>query len=66
MKKKDFHAVNDGSIILLLPLTDQGRQFIDEYLSIDSWQDPQRVAIEPRYWPDISAAIAEQGLTIEA
>jgi len=42
MKKKDFHAVNDGSIILLLPLTDQGRQFIDEYLK--AMDDVKRVS----------------------
>ncbi len=62
--KTDFIFHNEGTLIMLLPQTDQAQQWINENLQLDTWQNSQRPAIEPRMFDDICEGIRRDGLTI--
>lgn len=61
----DFTAINEGSIVLLIPHTEEARTWVENNLALEDWQNTQRVAIEPRYYSDIQEGIIGEGMTIE-
>lgn len=58
----DFSATSDGSIVLLLPLTEEGRLWCEFHLPEDCPMMGRAFAIEVKYFPDILAGIRENGL----
>lgn len=64
MSKTDFYFTNSGTIITLVPQTDKARQWINDNLQLQGWQDPDRVPIETRMFEDIHAGIINDSLTI--
>lgn len=62
----DFLIENHGSIVLLRPLTDAARNWVDEFIGADNGFQPDfpTVVIVPRYLADILAGVHESGLMI--
>lgn len=62
----DFYYRNEGSIILLIPNTEDSREWINENLCLESWQKQgNNIAIEPRSFEIIEEGIENDGLLIE-
>jgi hypothetical protein len=60
----DFYFRNDNSIILLFPKSVSAQIWINDHVALDTWQDSDNIAIEPRIFDDIVAGTNEEGLTI--
>jgi hypothetical protein len=61
----DFTIENHGSIVLLYPVTDEGKQWAEEYLPSDAMRWAGAVVVEPRYLADIlDGIIYQSGLTV--
>jgi len=61
----DFRIENHGSIVLLRPLTDGAREWVDCNLPIDHMEFGRAVVVEPRYISDIVEGFMGDGLTLE-
>jgi hypothetical protein len=64
-RKIDFYFRNEGSLILLLPQTDNAIEFVENNISLDDWQSKNSIAIEPRYFDDIIEGILNADLIIK-
>jgi len=62
----DFLVENHGSIVLLRPVTDAGRNWVDEFIGEDNGFQPYfpTVVIEPRYACNVIDGIREYGLEV--
>jgi hypothetical protein len=60
----DFYFRNDNSIILLFPKSISAQIWINDNVALETWQDSDSIAIEPRIFDEIVAGIKEEGLTI--
>lgn len=61
----DFHVEDNGSIILLRPMTDAAKTWIDEHITGDEVQYfGNAVVVEHRYIADIIDGIKNDGLTV--
>jgi hypothetical protein len=62
----DVRFENQGSIILLLPLTSAGQRWIDENVSTESWQWlGGALTVDWRMAEELAALMQEEGLVIE-
>jgi hypothetical protein len=61
-----FRFANHGSVCFLHPLTDDARAWVDEHIGADNGYQPQysSVLIEPRYCPEILAALFDAGFEV--
>lgn len=66
MNTIDFFVINAFTVILLMPQTDQAKEWVNENLQVQDWQNKKQIAIEPRYFDDIYEGILNEGMTIEA
>jgi hypothetical protein len=64
-RKIDFYFRNEGSLILLLPKTDNAIEFVENNIQLDDWQNKYNIAIEPRYFDDIIEGILNDDLIIK-
>jgi hypothetical protein len=62
----DFVLADHGSVAVLTPMTDAGREWRDEHLPSDAASWGRGVVIEPRYLAPILEGIACDGLEIAA
>lgn len=62
--KLDIHVENNGSLWLIRPLTDAGREWIDENVSDDSQWIGGALAVEPRYVQALVEGMQLDGLEI--
>jgi hypothetical protein len=62
-EKVDFFVRFCGSIIMLIPDTDTAREWVADFINIDEWQNPDQIAIDPRYWDAIAEGIQEATLS---
>ena len=62
----DFLIENHGSIFLLRPVTDAGRDWVDEHIGADNGYQPYwpTVVVEHRFISDIVAGIQNDGLAV--
>lgn len=63
-EQPDFVLQNHGSISLLRPITDEGREWVQEHIPEDAQRMGASVAIEARYVPPIVEGIQNDGLTL--
>lgn len=63
-EQPDFVLQNHGSISLLLPVTDEGREWVQEHIPEDALMHGRSIAIEARYVPPIVEGIQGDGLTL--
>ncbi len=61
----DFSILNEGSILVLTPETDEGQAWVEENLPGDALRWAGGYVIEPRYMEDILTGILSDGLTVE-
>lgn len=59
----DIEIVNGGSVVLLVPITDDGRRWCDEYLA-DAMRFGMGVAVESGYVAPIIAGMKDDGLVV--
>lgn len=60
----DFTVQNEGSIVLLHPITAAANEWCDEFLPEDASRFGHAYAIEHRYIDDILHGIIEAGLEV--
>jgi hypothetical protein len=60
----DFLFQNHGSITILTPRSDAGRQWIDDHIPADATTWCSGIVIEPRYAQDILDGIEADGLEV--
>jgi hypothetical protein len=62
----DLKIYNEGSIIVLTPLTEDARNWIDENCNVESWQwMGGSLAIDYRFAEDIIYGLADAGFEVE-
>lgn len=61
----DFEAYQDISIVILTPLTEEAKKWVEEFLPDDKLYLGRGIAIEPRYIENVCYAIITDGLTIK-
>ena len=62
----DFYYRNEGSIILLMPNTEDSQDWINENLYLESWQKQgNNIAVDHRSFSIIEEGIENDGLMIE-
>lgn len=64
MELMDFEIVNGGSVSLIIPLTREGRRWLDDSIGEDALYLGQGLAVEARYLGQIVEGIILSGLTI--
>lgn len=61
----DIQVENGGSIYLLRPLTDRGRQWLRENVQAESWQwFGDGLAVEHRYVADVVEGARAEGMEV--
>jgi hypothetical protein len=60
----DILVENHGSIVLLRPVSDAGREWLDDNISSDAQRLGDAVACEPRYVRDIADGAQNDGLVV--
>jgi hypothetical protein len=60
---KDFFVEDNGSIVLLRPVTDAAREWTDEHIPQEAMWFGDAVVVEPRYIADIVEGIQLDCLT---
>jgi hypothetical protein len=61
---KDFEIIDGGSVLLLIPLTDEGRRWIDESIGEDATYFGNGLAVERRFIDQIVGGILSDGLGV--
>ena len=62
----DFYYRNEGSIILLMPNTEDSQEWINENLQVQPWQRlGNNIAVDRRSFTVIEEVIENDGLLIE-
>lgn len=63
----DVRMENHGTVVMLRPLTDAGRDWIEENVHAEGWQwFGGALACEPRMVEPVLQGMADAGLTVEA
>lgn len=63
-KKDDFDVNNQGSIVLLTPMTPAAHEWVETHLPDDALTFGPSIAIEHRYAEDILEGIVQDGLSL--
>jgi len=62
----DVEVKNEGSVVLLIPMSDRGKDWIDENLQLESWQwYGNAAAVEARYADPIVDGMMDDGLEVK-
>jgi hypothetical protein len=63
----DFRVTYHGMVTTITPLSDRCREWLEDKVAIEPWQRfGPSIAIEPRYVEQLAAAMADEGLVMEA
>jgi hypothetical protein len=61
----DIRVDNHGSIVIFVPLTEAGEEWMGEHLPEDAQRWGGGIVVEPRYALDIVHGAVEDGLKLE-
>jgi hypothetical protein len=61
----DISVVNHGSILIFLPTSDAGREWIAEHIASDAMRWAGGVVVEPRYAQDIVDGAIHDGMEVK-
>ena len=61
----DFQLIHQSTIVLLEPLTDRGRAWVEAYISAGATRFGPAIVVEHRCVTDIITGIALAGLTVD-
>lgn len=64
-EKHDIEIIDDGSIMLFLPLTDVAKEWIKDNVNPESQWFGRGLAVERRHAHDLIRGMQEAGLTVE-
>ena len=64
MSATDFEVNDQGSIVLLTPMTESATDWVADNLPSDAMTFGLSIVIEHRYAQDILAGISDDGLTV--
>lgn len=64
MASTDFHYKKDSSTILLYPKSSAAKDWVKTNLPVDSWQNTDKIPVEPFFFFLIFDAILDTILTI--
>ena len=59
----DFDVIDDGSVVLLIPLTEAANLWVEEHIPDDAPTFGKGIGVERRYIGDILHGIKDEGLT---
>lgn len=63
--KPDVEFLNNGSIMLVVPLTPAAKEWVADNLALEGWQwMGNAFACEPRYAGDLAQGMADAGLVV--
>ncbi len=62
----DIQINNHGSILIFVPRTETGMEWMNENLPADAMRWAGGIVVEPRYAADIVNGAADDGLIVEA
>lgn len=60
----DFSYRNEGSIVLLKPISEAAREWVADHLPDDAQWFGGSIVIEPRYFDPIAGGIESDGMSI--
>ncbi len=60
----DINVINHGSIMIFLPTSDAGREWVSEHIASDAMRWAGGVVVEPRYIDDIIIGAINDGLEV--
>jgi hypothetical protein len=63
-EKPDFDVIDQGSIVLVTPMTPSAHHWIDKHIANDAMYFGLSLVVEHRYADDIIEGITEHGLSI--
>lgn len=63
-RQTDLEFRRDGFLFLVIPFTDQGREWLDEHIAEDAQWWCGGVVVEPRYVEDIVVGAEDAGLRV--
>ena len=62
----DIEVKNEGSVVLLIPMSDRGKAWIDDNLQLEGWQwYGNAAAVEARYADAIVDGMQDDGLEVQ-
>jgi hypothetical protein len=64
MTESDFYFRNEGSILMILPVSQDAKTWTTDHVHLEDWQNPNHFAVEPRYFDDLAEGITSDGLTL--
>ena len=62
----DFYVKNCHSVIMLYPESDQAKDWVNDNIFLDDWQNKDNIAIEPRMFIDIYDALIGEKMILKA
>lgn len=62
-KPHDFRVRDEGTLILLWPVSDEATDWVNEHIDPEATRWAGAIVIERRYFPAIFAGLAADGLT---
>lgn len=62
----DFQFTNHGSIITVTPLTERAKEFIEQNVSVESWQYfGNAIALDRRCARDLAGVMVDEGFSVQ-
>lgn len=61
----DVNVQNEGSIVLVRPLSDAAKAWVDEHIPNDAQWFGNAFAVEPRYLDEIVFGMEQDGLNVQ-
>lgn len=65
MANIDFYFRNAISFILLMPVSNRAEQWVNKNITLESWQDRNEIAIEPRMFEEIYEGLINAGMIVK-
>jgi hypothetical protein len=65
MANIDFYFRNAISFTLLMPISNRAEQWVTKNIKLESWQDRNEIAIEPRMFEDIYEGLINSGMIVK-
>ena len=61
----DLNFINGGSIVLLIPQSDAGKEWVRDHVEVPDYASERSVPVEPRYVKNIIDGAQADGLEVE-
>ena len=65
MANTDFYFRNSISFISLMPVSIRAELWVKQNINLESWQDKNEIAIEPRMFDDMYKGLINLGMIVK-